>query len=259
MQGSSVVATKFALQILVDVQASAGEKLVQDAVAYLVSHYDNEKLVWPLVTANVMSAPHAPWWNFGGLEKEFGSFRANPKAGISRCLLEYDELVPTGFLDGVISSLMVHFETLPIEMAFFDAISFLQLLQSDHLGDEYRERLLSKLGVTGSSIVSRNPGAWHEFAVKPLWLAPSPNAPLAQILEDDVQRNLDFEIIHQSADGSWSPTWSWGASYPESWRVAEKEWKGVLTLAMLRSLRDYGRIDGVPLRDDYRTYKYHVD
>jgi hypothetical protein len=259
MQDSSVVATKFALQVLVDVQASDQEKLVQDGVAYLVHHYNQEKQVWPLVTGKVMDAPHAPWWDIEGLETEFGSFRANPKAGILRCLLDCRELVPQGFLDDVLLSLMAHLETLPTEMEFFDAISFLQLLQSNRLGDEHRGRLLSKLRMTGRKIVNRNPGEWREFAVKPLWLAPSPSAPLAEILKDDVQRNLDFEIDNQDKDGSWPPSWSWGTSCPESWKKAEKEWKGILTLAMLRSLRDFRRIDGCRLEDRHPVYKYHID
>jgi hypothetical protein len=259
MRNSSVVATKFALQILVDIQASAQENLVQDGVAYLLDQYNQERQVWPLITGEVMDAPHAPWWDVEGLEKEFGSFLANPKAGIVRCLLEYRELVPRGFLDDVLLTLMAHFEALPIEMEFFDVISFLQLLQSNHLDDELREGLLSKLKSTGRRIVSRDPGKWLEFAVKPLWLAPSPYAPLAGILEGDVQRNLDFEIENQSKDGSWSPSWSWGASCPESWETAEKEWKGILTLAMLRSLRDFRRIDGCPLVDWRPTFKYHID
>jgi hypothetical protein len=72
-----------------------------------------------------------------------------------------------------------------------------------------------------------------------------------------VQENLDFEIEHQNRDGSWAPTWSWGTAYPEAWKEAEGEWRGILTLAMLRSLRDYDRIDGCPPR--LLGYKYHID
>ena len=215
--------------------------------------------MWPLVTGKVMDAPHAPWWDVAGLEREFGSFLANPKAGIARCLLNYQRLVPKGFLDDVIASLMAHLKTLPVGMGLFDAISFLQLLQSDGLGDEHRERLLFKLTATGKRIVNPNPREWGKFAIKPLWLAPAPNAPLAQALKADIQKNLDFEIERQNKDGSWSPSWSWGASFLESWKTAEKEWKGILTLAMLRSLRDFGRIEGYPPRDQNPIYKYHID
>jgi hypothetical protein len=80
MSDSSVVATKYALQILIDVETPITEKIVKDCITYLLSNYNNEKQVWPLVESKVMDAPHAPWWDYEGLEKEFGGFlaRAHP-------------------------------------------------------------------------------------------------------------------------------------------------------------------------------------
>jgi hypothetical protein len=257
MQGSSVLATKFALQVLIDVQAPAQEKLVRDGIAYLLGAFDKGRAVWPIVPQEVMDAPHAPWWNVEGLEKEFGSYLANPKAGVVRCLLAYQELVSRDFIEEVLVGLMENLERLPIEMSLFDAMSFLLLLQSDRLDDRYRAKLRSKMGETGAQIVASSPDQWLTFAAKPLWLAPSPEAPLAEVLERLVQENLDFEIEHQNRDGSWSPTWSWGTAYPETWKEAEREWRGILTLAMLRSLRDYNRIEGCPPR--LSGYKYHID
>jgi hypothetical protein len=259
MAGSSVVATKFALQVLVDIGAPAGARPVKDAIAYLQRTYDDRIGSWPLVPEAVMSAPHAPWWDHGGLERDFGGFQANPKAGILRCLLEYGELVPRDFVDALTCSLLAHFDGLPVDMLLFDAISCLQLLQSDHLEDDVRQRLLAKLEVTAREIAERDPKNWPAFCVKPLWLAPAPQAPLAAVLADDVQRNLDYEIESMAPDGSWSPTWSWGTYYPEEWARAKQEWKGILTLATLRSLRDYGRIVGVPPDGGETGYKYHID
>lgn len=171
MLDSSVLATKFALQILIDIQASAQEKLVMDGISYLVGAFDKGKCVWPLVTEEVMDAPHAPWWNVEGLEEEFGSYLANPKAGVLRCLLEYQELVPQDLIGSVTETLMEHFERLPIKMSLFDTMSFLLLLQANRLGDEHRKRLASKLERTGVAIVSSNPDDWSSFAVTPLWVS----------------------------------------------------------------------------------------
>ena len=212
MQDSSVVATKFALQILIDVQAPAQEKLVRDGIAYLLDAFDKGKSIWHMVPQEVVDAPHAPWWDVEGLEKEFGSYLANPKAGVVRCLLTYQELVPRDFIDDLLETLMEHFKRLPTEMSLFDAVSFLLLLQSDRLDDGYGAKLRSKLEKTGEKLVASAPDEWLTFAAKPLWLAPSPEAPLAKALAREVQENLDFEIEHQNRDGSWSPTWSWGNS-----------------------------------------------
>ena len=257
MEASSVVATKFALQILIDVQTPATERLVLDGVAYVLRAFDEEKRVWPLVSDEVMNAPHAPWWDAAGLETEFGSYLTNPRAGLLRCLLEYRELVEASFLDSLVETVMEHFGTMPIDMPLFDATSLLLLLQSEGLSEAHRRELRSGLEETAVSIVAGSPDEWQTFAVKPLWLAPSPVAPLADVLASQVQKNLAFEIAHQNGDGSWSPTWSWGAAYPDSWNTAEREWKGILTLATLRSLRDYGRIEGCP--PTAQGYKYPID
>ena len=58
-----------------------------------------------------------------------------------------------------------------------------------------------------------------------------------------LQRNLDWEIEHQEADGSWRPNWDWGGAFPEAWAQAERWWRGDVTLRTLRMLRAYGRID----------------
>jgi hypothetical protein len=81
-------------------------------------------------------------------------------------------------------------------------------------------------------------------------LAPSPIDPLAETSGDAIQMNLDYEIDHQNADVSWYPIWSWGNLYPDSWPIAQKRWKGVDTLAMLRSLRDFGRIESYSLIEE---------
>jgi len=121
----------------------------------------------------------------------------------------------------------------------------------------HRTKLRAKLKKTGKVLVSSDPETWSDFAIKPLWLSPSPISPLANTFGGLTEQNLDFEITNQNKDGSWSPTWSWGTSYPTSWKVAEKEWKGVLTLATLRSLRDYGRID--EHEPKLSGYKYYID
>jgi hypothetical protein len=104
--------------------------------------------------------PNAPWWDVEGLEKEFGFYLVIPKAGVLRCLLEYQELVPQDFIDDVIEPLMAHFQRLPVEMSLFDAISFLLLLQSNRLDGVHRAILLSKLEKTGAKIVTFTPDEW---------------------------------------------------------------------------------------------------
>ena len=48
---------------------------------------------------------------------------------------------------------------------------------------------------------------------------------------------------NQGEDGAWEPNWSW-YQFEEVWPSAKEEWKGVLTLNALRTLRNFDRIEG---------------
>jgi hypothetical protein len=79
--------------------------------------------------------------------------------------------------------------------------------------------------------------------LKPLYVAPSPDSPLAAEFASEVAMNLDFEIEQQGADGAWSPNFSWGGQHPEVWEIAKREWQARMTLKNLRVLRDFDRIE----------------
>ena len=81
------------------------------------------------------------------------------------------------------------------------------------------------------------------YVLKPLWLVTSPESPLAAGLQDEVEMNLDFEIEQQGEDGAWSPNFSWGDQYPEAWQTAKKEWQSRITVDILKTLKDFGRIE----------------
>ena len=62
------------------------------------------------------------------------------------------------------------------------------------------------------------------------------------LIGDDVQAHLDYQIDHQTPEGTWDPVWTWGDFYPEVWPQARQEWRGHLTLETLTSLQAFGRI-----------------
>ena len=90
--------------------------------------------------------------------------------------------------------------------------------------------------------MARDPQAWAQYGVKPLLLAPRADSLLTSRLEEVIGANLDYEIGRQGADGAWAPNWNWGGLFPEHWPQAELEWKGVLTLQTLLTLRSFGRL-----------------
>ena len=79
--------------------------------------------------------------------------------------------------------------------------------------------------------------------LKPLDVVTSPESPFAAMFDEEIALNLDFEIRNQREDGCWTPTWSWGDDFPETWETAEREWKGIITVGNLRLLRAFNRLE----------------
>jgi len=91
--------------------------------------------------------------------------------------------------------------------------------------------------------VGHGPEDWVGYGLKPLALAPRPDAALAPALAAAVDAHLDHLVAVQADDGAWWPQWSWGEGvFPEAWAASRLAWAGMLTLDALRQLHAYGRI-----------------
>ena len=113
-----------------------------------------------------------------------------------------------------------------------------------YLPEVHRVRLLDKIQADIARAVVTDSSRWGSYCLTPLRAVREPHTPGAELVEEAVQRHLDYQLEHQSESGAWEPTWSWGGAYPEDWERAGQEWCGVLTLHMLRQLAAFGRLEG---------------
>jgi hypothetical protein len=118
----------------------------------------------------------------------------------------------------------------------------LSLAETETLPQQFKQRLAARLRAVVPALVSQDPQAWGSYCAKPLKVVSSPQSIVADLLWDALQMNLDYQIDHQTAEGAWEPTWTWGDCYPEAWEQARQEWRGHLTLEALTVLRAFGRI-----------------
>jgi hypothetical protein len=93
------------------------------------------------------------------------------------------------------------------------------------------------------AVISRDPAEWAAYSIQPLKVAPHPQSPVADLIWEELESNLDQRVTTQAADGGWDPNWTWGDHYPEAWMQARREWRGHLTLETLTILRAYGWIE----------------
>jgi hypothetical protein len=245
---SSALCTGLALQLLQEIDCASDHPFVAAAVRFLLATYDEGQRVWRVIPPDANQHPHAPWWHddAGSLARTFDNFLIIPRAQLVGLLHHYSELVPQDWLDAVTECTVGAIEALEDD-AFGgggDTLRYaLELAETDALPDRFKDRLISRLHEVADQIVCRDIEEWGGYCPTPLKIAPTPDSAVADVLWDDLQRHLDYTIDHQTAAGTWEPTWNWGDLYPDAWEQAKLEWRGHLTLETLTSLRAFGRID----------------
>ena len=227
--------------ILRAIRAPASHILVQKGIQYFIATYDESRQVWPIIPPEVNEVPHAPWWNYENSAETFGQFLVNPRAEILGYLHDFGNEVPTKFLETLTAVVLEHLISLSDEMEMHDILCFIRLAETSDLPD--KDKLWAKLAKVTAHGVARNAEELTGYVLKPLWLVSSPASPLALGLEDEVEMNLNFDIEQQGEDGFWSPNFSWGDQYPETWQVAKKEWQSRITVDTLKKLKNFGRIE----------------
>lgn len=245
--GSSALATGIGLRMLRELGCPPEHPLVRQAVAYLIARFDDEAQVWRVVPSDTNSYPHAPWWHDegGSLARLFDDFRIIPRALILGSLHHFSALVPANWLDGVTEKTVRYVEMVEVLGAGggSDLEYVISLAETKGLPQYDAARLKTRIQAAVPAAVVRDPAKWGSYCVTPLRIAPSPKSLGADLIQDELQMHLDYQIAHQTPEGTWDPTWSWGDSYPEAWEQARLEWRSHLTLETLTALRAFGRIE----------------
>jgi hypothetical protein len=237
---SSMICTTIAFQHFRELGTPADQPLVSAACAFLKASYDADQRNWSNVPPFVDDAPHAPWWTFRDqVRTEF----ANPRAEIVGYLYDYPQHFDTAWRDSLAQAALDHLRTYNDEIEMHDLLCYVRLLETRALPDAIRHPLLDQLRGLVAHSVARDPKQWQAYGLQPVAVATTPGSPFADLMGDALDVNLDFVIASQGADGAWHPNFSWGGEHPEVWAQAEREWSSVLTLANLRLLRAFGRID----------------
>ncbi len=240
---SSALCTSCALELLADLSITCAEPMIEKAIKFLMKAYDGENHVWRIIPETAEASPHAPWWNNNELEKTFGNFLANPRAKICGYLFHYQELTSEEFRTDLLNRVLTHMETEGDKVFGDSLLSYLCLSQCDNLPIDASARLNQKLVQMIPASVETDSTKWGEYCLKPVWTIKSPHSPYLHLITGAIDKNLDYEIQNQEKDGSWKPFWNWAGAYPEDWKSAEREWRGKLTLDMLRVIADFGKME----------------
>ena len=244
---SSALATALALGTLEEIDCPADDPLVRRAVGWVVSTHDAKTQVWRVVPTDANDYAHAPWWHDedGSLARTFGDFMIIPRALLVGLLHHFGQHLPADWLDPVTESIVRRVESVGVlgEGGGSDLEYVVHLARTDLLPDHYRERLIARVRETIPQAVVRDPAKWSTYCVTPLRTVPTPDSIGADLIEAELRRNLDVLIDQQSPTGAWDPTWTF--EYPPEWAFARQEWRGIITLGALTTLKAFGRIENL--------------
>ncbi len=224
---SQPVPTWTALCILDEAEAFA-DPMVTRACEYLLSITTAEGGV-PFVLPSVRAYPRAPWWETA--DQPLASF--NPTAAIAALLHKHRVEHPwlaaaTGYCWRQLDAME---QTTPYEMRA--VLPFLEWVPDRKRAEQVFARLGPK--ILEQQLVTLHPST-EEETHSPLNFAPHPQSLARRLFSDEViEAHLDALASAQQEDGGWQFNWL-------AWNPATAlEWRGVVTLEALVTLRAYGR------------------
>jgi hypothetical protein len=203
--------------------------IVERACAFLSSITLSEGGV-PFVLPSVSHSPHAPWWTIG----DSPSASLNPTGGLvgylNKHMVKNSWLAPAeAFCWAAIEQLH---ETSPYELG--NILSFLESAPDRDRAETAFARIARIVRQQG--FIELDPDAGGEVHF-PLTFAPSPTSLGRRLFSDEViEANVDALIRQQQPDGGWTVNWMiWTP-------ITEHEWRGVRTVEVLHTLKNYGRV-----------------
>jgi len=234
---STAIATSVGLRLLRRLDAGADDAMVAAAIDWLSETID-ESGVWPIVTAAVDEAPHAPWWNWSqNLAESWNSFAYNPSAELLGYLYAWRPVAPEALLAAAETAFRRTLDRSEMIEGAYDLKCAVRLAESPGVPEAVVRPLEALIR---RSLAAHDPNDEH---LDLLELAPGPGALLAEALADRVGPALDAAIAAQEADGGWPLFWDWGFVDAAAWARAKRDWRGWRTRETLAALDAWGRIE----------------
>ncbi|MBD3363260.1 hypothetical protein GF362_06075 [Candidatus Dojkabacteria bacterium] len=239
---SSAIATCVAMQYINKLNIQGNHFIIDQILNYFTNTFSNKYQRWRPVPDDVNKSPHAPWWH---IDEKTGMCPIdnnwdNPTVEILGYLHKYDNNFPKKKLKEMTNKAVMRLlgeESIPEHSLYCYQIFY------SYADQEVKQSIKSRLFERIRDIVNKDSKDWREkYVPKPLDFVSIPDAPFYNLLNDLVDKNLDFLIKSIENNKAWFPTWSWG-QYEKDWEKARMEWTGKITVDNLIILKKFGRIE----------------
>lgn len=236
---SSAIATSVGLRCLRRVETVGRHPMVEAALAWLDRTFDRDAGVWPIITAAVDEAPHAPWWSWSkDLAENWNGFRFNPSAELLACLYAWRAEASPELLKAAEAQMRRTLAETTIIEGAYDLKCAARLAEASGLPDELRQPLTD---LVIRSALASDPDDPHSAVLE---LAPTPPSLLAGPLADRIDAACAALIEAQQPDGGWLIFWDWSFVDAAAWTKAKRDWRGTVTRDAIEALRAHGRVEG---------------
>ncbi|MWC29195.1 hypothetical protein [Paenibacillus sp. MMS18-CY102] len=219
---SSPIGTSVAFQHLIALDASPDSSMVRDGINYIITSFNTSLEMWQ---------PASDWLHEGdNLIQGWG----NPSAELVGYLYKYRQWVPASFLQKALDLAEKNLSAVTRPMDPFVLLCYMRL--ADIVPDPLKKVILQKLYEDVPKVIEADESKWPNWCIKPYWFAKSPSSPVSGLIKRDVIRSLDYEIRNLTNEGF----------IPLHWNASEedtKAWRSILTLDVLRALRDYNMLE----------------
>ncbi len=234
---SSALATTVALQWLLQLPAGDDDPRVSGAASWLREQFLEHFTAWQIIPVETRDAPHAPWWTWHGDVRRMG---ANPRAEILGYMYAWPNLFPAEMRERVLEQVLQQLEGEGEDIEMHDLLCYLRLLDARGLPPGLADHLRGRLGPVSQAALAASSGLGYGLSV--LQVAPSAQAPLADLFAQDTGPALERLIGERRPEGYWQPSWTWGSAPEPAWAEAEADWRSVLTLDSLLVLARHGAL-----------------
>ncbi|WP_341279175.1 hypothetical protein [Paenibacillus sp. FSL H8-0537] len=231
---SSVLATTTALQILSGMKVSREHESIAKAINYLANQYSREHMGWEIIPVEADEAPRAIWWNYQGHRPQWG----NPNAEVLGYLYQYNKTLPDHIVKEITVKAEQYLDNCE-ELEMHEIYCYLRL--AERMSGERLNHFTKKLEHLLDLCVVVKQEDRKGYCATPLQVVDSPESLFYHNYSEVIPADLDEIITNQTGEGSWQPNWNWGR-FEEEWKLAEKEWAGIITLNTLKTLRAFNRI-----------------
>ncbi|KAB8129360.1 hypothetical protein F9U64_15230 [Gracilibacillus oryzae] len=247
LPSSSSIASWFAGQILLEVEASKDDEMVAALIDYLVDTCNRELGLWVTVLPENNDYPHAPWWHWEENVQE--NWMYNPTAELAGLLLYWSEeqseafLLANEVLGQALRRLMeaeqMDFHEINNYQQLYKIISSKGASTTDRLSYTL-DQIFTKISALIDDSVEKDISLWATgYRPLPLTFAVSPEDPFYHTIDVDlIEANLLFYRKQMNDEGIWNIAWDW-RQFPEEFPVARRYWEGIQAINRYKIIKSF--------------------